>query len=217
MDTTESSLTAVAAERSDTPRQTGQHLAHHQPARHFWTRLLESTDSLVYVLVGICFFLAALLSLAYGISKFGYHLSEILQAIEQRGLAVIDDPNVNAARSIIDLVSDLLLTLIIMEVLGTVVHYLRTRETSLKPFLFIGIVSATRGILAVGARLSVSETGTFSSTDFNNAMIELGVNAAVIIALGITMRLLGRFLDDRGARRRQGTAPLNGLQERHAT
>jgi uncharacterized membrane protein (DUF373 family) len=96
-------------------------------------------------------------------------------------------------------VSDLLLTLIIMEVLGTVVHYLRTRATSLKPFLFIGIISATRGVLAVGARLSVADfqqLASGSGTEFRYSMIELGVNAGVIIALGLALRLIGRFLED---------------------
>ncbi|MGO8948743.1 MAG: phosphate-starvation-inducible PsiE family protein [Ktedonobacterales bacterium] len=83
--------------------------------------------------------------------------------------------NEAGAQDVIALVSDLLLTLIIMEVLGTVVHHLRDGETTLRPFLFIGIISATRGILAVGARLSVSSTLT--SDEFIRDMVELGVNA----------------------------------------
>src|SRR5713226_1290874 len=95
--------------------------------------------------------------------------------------------------AIIKLVSDLLLVLIIMEVLGTVIHYLKAHATSLRPFLFIGIVSATRGILSIGAKLSVGEV---KGGQFTNDMIELGVSAAVILALGITLKLLGRFVDD---------------------
>ncbi|MEO7076023.1 MAG: phosphate-starvation-inducible PsiE family protein, partial [Ktedonobacterales bacterium] len=101
-----------------------------------------------------------------------------------------------AAEAIITFVSDLLLTLIIMEVLGTVVNYLETHATSLKPFLFIGIISATRGILAVGARLSVSTFEQLNPAEFRDSMIELGINAAVIIALGVTLKLIGNFLDE---------------------
>jgi hypothetical protein len=79
-----------------------------------------------------------------------------------------------------------------MEVLGTVTHYLKERATSLRPFLFIGIISATRGILSIGAKLSVG-----TADNFTNEMIELGVNAAVILALGITIKLLGKDVDDR--------------------
>src|SRR5713226_6614374 len=96
--------------------------------------------------------------------------------------------------AIIKLVSDLLLVLIIMEVLGTVIHYLKAHATSLRPFLFIGIVSATRGILSIGARLSVEKV-TLPSPEFTSAMVELGVNAAVILALGITLKLLGKLIE----------------------
>src|SRR5438309_2897058 len=102
-------------------------------------------------------------------------------------------PQAVVAGAIIKLVSDLLLVLIIMEVMGTVIHYLKEHATSLRPFLFIGIVSATRGILSIGAKLSVE---TPNSATFTTAMIELGVNAAVILALGITLKLLGKLVED---------------------
>lgn len=64
------------------------------------------------------------------------------------------------------------------------------------PFLFIGIISATRGILAVGARLAIRPDGTIPAPAFRQAIIELGVDAAVIIALGVALKLIGTFLDD---------------------
>jgi len=100
------------------------------------------------------------------------------------------------AESIVQLISDLLLVVIIMEVLGTVIHYLKSHVTSLRPFLFIGIISATRGILLIGARLTVESGGAHNGESFFNDMIELGVNAAVILALGITLRLLGKTAED---------------------
>ncbi len=170
---------------------------HKRPLDHLsdhlwtWTELLEHGDRLIYVVVGIGFLLAAVLSLVYAVATF---------VISMAGLAPVrffggQVAGHSAVEAIITFVSDLLLTLIIMEVMGTVVGYLRTRATSLKPFLFIGIISATRGILAVGARLSVAGT-TVKGETFNDAMIELGVNAAVIIALGITLRLIGRYLEE---------------------
>ena len=35
-----------------------------------------------------------------------------------------------------------------------------------------------------------------TTDNFRDEMIELGVNAAVILALGITIKLLGRHVDD---------------------
>jgi uncharacterized membrane protein (DUF373 family) len=102
----------------------------------------------------------------------------------------------DVADAIIKIVSDLLLVLIVMEVLGTIIHYLKSHVTSLRPFLFIGIVSATRGILSIGAKLSVESGSKLTQQEFSSAMIELGVNAAIILALGITLKLLGKFVED---------------------
>jgi len=106
----------------------------------------------------------------------------------------MDQLPTRGAQAIIEFISGLLLVLIIVEMLGTVIHYLQTHATSLRPFLFIGVVSATRSILSIGARLSV-EGLNIQATDFLHAMIELGVNAAVILALGITLKLLGKLVE----------------------
>ena len=62
------------------------------------------------------------------------------------------------------------------------------------------LISATRSILSIGARLSVTnETvsgATTSAVEFSHSMIELGVSAAVILALGITLKLLGRLTEE---------------------
>jgi uncharacterized membrane protein (DUF373 family) len=148
----------------------------------FSIQLLDSGDAVIYAIVGACFFIGALFALGYSFWEFYLLLS-------QSGF----EPG-KFGQAIIQFVSDLLLVLIIMEVLGTVTRYLKERATSLSPFLFIGIISATRGILSIGARLSV-ESSTIKSDEFQRAMIELGVNGAVILALGITLKLLGKQLD----------------------
>ena len=168
------------------------------------TWALQVVDTVVYILVGVCFCVAALYSLGYAGYSFVTQLAARLHA-GQGSLPDMLFGGGQAGQDIITFVSDLLLTLIIMEVLGTVVHHLRDKETTLKPFLFIGIISATRGILAVGARLSVS-TDAHITDDFVRNMIELGVNAVVIIALGAAMKLIGPLLEEgassRSARRR---------------
>jgi hypothetical protein len=164
------------------------------PRASFWIIALEWFDEKVYVLVGLTFLLAAVLSLAYGLLAMGDNLLGQMFLPNGFSLQAIFD-NEAGAQDIISLVSDLLLTLIIMEVLGTVVHHLQDGETTLRPFLFIGIISATRGILAVGARLSVATNGAPTREDFIRDMVELGVNAIVIIALGVTMKLIGQYLE----------------------
>ncbi len=150
-------------------------------------RLLDRADSIVYAIVGVCFLLAAILALVYTFWAFGFSL------IELQTFPMNQQPG-QEAQAIIQLVSGLLLVLIIMEMLGTVIHYLQVHATSLQPFLFIGIISATRSILSIGARLSI-QGFNLSATDFMHAMIELAVSAAVILALGITLKLLNRLFD----------------------
>lgn len=148
----------------------------------FTGRLLDRGDTLIYAIVGVCFFLGGFVALGYSFWNFAYQL---LTASSITPLVMVE--------AIVQLISDLLLVVIIMEVLGTVIHYLKSHVTSLRPFLFIGIISATRGILLTGAKLTVgSDIGRAS---FSSDMIELGVSAGVILALGITIRLLGKSVD----------------------
>jgi len=175
-------------EMEGTPLLSSGHIdKHHEPEDRigtFSSTLLDRGDSFIYAIVGACFFVGALFALGYSFWDFSVGMAPVFTLSAQ-------PPSV--AKAIIQFISDLLLVLIIMEVLGTVIHYLKEHATSLRPFLFIGIVSATRGILSIGARLSVGEV---KPGDFSNAMIELGVNAAVILALGVTLKLLGKLVEE---------------------
>ena len=173
---------------SQSLNESQKHDHYDDPIAAFSSKLLDRSDSLVYAIVGVCFFLSGLFALGYSFWHFGSTIASISGATAAHNSTT---PQEIVAGAIIQLISDLLLVLIIMEVLGTVIHYLKSHITSLHPFLFIGIISATRGILSIGARLSVEGT-TVHAQDFNRAMIELGVNAVVILALGITLKLLGK-------------------------
>jgi uncharacterized membrane protein (DUF373 family) len=135
---------------------------------------LEGADALVYSVVGAVFFLAAAGMLVYSVTAFPGE-------VESGGFPI----------GIITLINDLLLVMIIMEVLRTVLSYLSERGTSLRPFLFIAAISATRRILAIGAQMSV--TGDNLKPDqFQMAMIDLAVNAGAILAIALALYLLGR-------------------------
>src|SRR5690348_3064661 len=148
-------------------------------------RLLNGLDLVVYALVGVAFVAAAILAFAFSIGQVIFNLLHSFGITFQ--LKASTCPSI--AQAVLDFVSDLLLVLIIMELLGTIRSYVEKGDTSVEPFLIIGIISATRGILSVGARLYIAGA-TLSADDFRNAMIELAINALVIIALGITMRIL---------------------------
>lgn len=173
-------------------------------------RLLNALDLVVYALVGIAFVAAAVLAFAFSIAQVIFNLLKDLDIGVPFAL-----PTASIAQAVLDFVSDLLLVLIIMELLGTIRSYVEKGDTSVEPFLIIGIISATRGILSVGARLYITG-GTLTADDFRNAMIELAVNALVIIALGITMRILDGLIAQPDGRhtgsQRAGGLPVSGKE-----
>lgn len=169
--------------------QTSQPYAHVKSAlRRACLRVLDVFDLVVYVLVGAAFLCAAGLALFFSVAHLFYSL------IPGFPVSFYLETNVEQAQAIqtvLNFVSDLLLILIIMEVLGTIRSYIEKGDSSVTPFLFIGIISATRGILSIGARLSIPDP-PLTPDEFRNAMIELAIDAVVIILLGATVRILGK-------------------------
>jgi uncharacterized membrane protein (DUF373 family) len=92
-------------------------------------------------------------------------------------------------------VNGVLFAIIVLEVMRTVVAHFETGGLQLQPFLIIGIISAVREILTVGARLSLTGTGSKSpSTEvIHTGLLELGVNAAVVLGLAGALVLIRRF------------------------
>jgi hypothetical protein len=76
----------------------------------------------------------------------------------------------------------------------TVVTHLQHGGVQLQPFLVIGTISAVRSILAVGARLSLqSAQHEPPPSVIRSALLELGVNAAVVLALAVALVLVRRL------------------------
>ncbi|HEX9036935.1 MAG TPA: phosphate-starvation-inducible PsiE family protein [Ktedonobacterales bacterium] len=155
-------------------------------------RALDAVDSFFYLLVGIAFLGAAGLTLVYSITNLFIGVMSSLSRSTTGTLTA------GIASNVLSFISDLLLVLIILEVLGTVRSYLDKHTNSVQPFLFIGIISATRGILSTGAHLSIALAAPDSSIQlttgqFQSDIIQLGINALVIIALGATLRIMGPY------------------------
>lgn len=79
--------------------------------------------------------------------------------------------------AIIALVNDVLLSLIILELLWTVIRFLKKQKFLLGPFLAIGIIAAVRRILLIEAQASLMEHTPVEK------LYETGLSAAVIITL----------------------------------
>ncbi|MGO9752745.1 MAG: phosphate-starvation-inducible PsiE family protein [Solirubrobacteraceae bacterium] len=97
-------------------------------------------------------------------------------------------------------VNGVLFAIIVLEVMRTVVAHFEHGGLQLQPFLIIGIISAVREILSVGARLSLQNAGGEPPpATVHLALLELGVNAAVVVGLAfalVLIRRVARMTDD---------------------
>ena len=82
----------------------------------------------------------------------------------------------------------MLFVVIVLELMSTVVAHFEHAGFQLQPFLIIGIISGVRHILTVGARLSLA--GEVTGRAFRQSQIELGVEAAVVLGLGLALFLV---------------------------
>jgi uncharacterized membrane protein (DUF373 family) len=85
-------------------------------------------------------------------------------------------------------VNGVLFVIIVLEILRTVVAHFDEGGFQLRPFLVIGIVSAVRHILTVGAQISLADEK--SAAHLHDSLLELGVNAAVVVALAVALLLV---------------------------
>jgi uncharacterized membrane protein (DUF373 family) len=118
-------------------------------------------------------------------------LAAIAVVVFERGVQqlVLAPPRAAFAVTITRAVNDVLFIVVVLELVRTIIARLEGGGFQLQPFLVIGIISATRDILTVGAELSLAG----HQESIANAMIELGVNAAVVVALSLALVLVRRF------------------------
>jgi uncharacterized membrane protein (DUF373 family) len=78
-------------------------------------------------------------------------------------------------------INDILFVVIILEIMRTVIVRFTDGIFQLENFLIIGVIAAVRHILTVGASLTMQEQKT--DQYFNRALIEMGVNTGIVLAL----------------------------------
>jgi len=138
---------------------------------------LEQGDQVIYIATGVAF-------LAIGCAIF---ISSWITFYLR-----LSDGFLNAA---LGLIHDLLLVLIIMEIMRTIIAYVKIHTVLLEPFLHIGIIAATRRILTAGAQLTAQ--AAVSKEVFERYLWDTGINALVIVALGIAVFLFSNRLGRR--------------------
>jgi len=81
----------------------------------------------------------------------------------------------------IQAINDILFIIIILEILRTVVARYTDGVFQLQNFLIIGVIAAVRHILTVGASMTLASGK--SQSEFDRAVIELGISTAIVVAL----------------------------------
>ena len=78
-------------------------------------------------------------------------------------------------------INDVLFVVIILEIMRTVIVRFTDGIFQLDNFLIIGVIAAVRHILTVGASLTMEKKKT--TEYFNRALMEMGVNTGIVLAL----------------------------------
>jgi uncharacterized membrane protein (DUF373 family) len=87
-------------------------------------------------------------------------------------------------------VNDILFVVIILEIARTVNARFKSGFYQLTRFLIIGVIASVRHILSVGSALTLGEAKTPAA--FERAILELGINAGIVVALVVAIFITRR-------------------------
>ena len=135
-------------------------------------RILETCESMTFLVIAI--------------GLFGIVVAVIVQEVLTLSRP---HPDEQFAFTVTRAVNSALFIVVVLELMRTIVSRLQGGGFHLQPFLVIGIVSATRDILTVGAELSLNG----DQAPLVRTMTELGVNVGVVLALSLALVMVRRF------------------------
>jgi uncharacterized membrane protein (DUF373 family) len=138
---------------------------------------IDKLEDIVHGFLGILIFVISVLAA-------GYTLQRLIQTHPFFPLGMIQGIN------------DILFVVIILEIMRTVIVRFTDGIFQLDNFLIIGVIAAVRHILTVGASLTMEKTRT--TEYFNRALMEMGVNTGIVLALVFAL-FLARAARAKGA------------------
>jgi flagellar biogenesis protein FliO len=134
-----------------------------------WTwhaaRVLGASESIVLMLIGVALFLVAVLLLYSG-------MHDLNEAVHQ-GPGEIE-------HKAIEILNTVLLVMMTMEIVYTVAISLKSHTLNAEPFLIIGMIAGIRRMLVITATSTEQEA---HAEQFHNMLVELGLIAAMVVAL----------------------------------
>lgn len=137
------------------------------PLQRWTLAVLESADDALHLAIGLLLIALAAATFLHIAAKPFLH------------------PDGTFLETSLDVVNNVLFVIIILEILRTVTAHLQGESFALRPFLIIGIISAVRHLLIVGAQMSITEHANpgVNARLLDHPTVELMVNAGVAVAM----------------------------------
>jgi hypothetical protein len=136
--------------------------------RQPWTlraaNLLEMSESVVLVVIGVALVLVAVLLLYSSVYDLNAAVRLGTGEIENKAIAILNT---------------VLLVMMTMEIVYTVALTLKSHALKAEPFLIIGVIAGIRRMLVITA----TSTAVEQPEEFHNMLLELGLLAATVVAL----------------------------------
>lgn len=147
-------------------------MAEREPIAQPADRVLLIGENIVYSLVGVLLGIAALAVLG----TVGWHLAK--------------DVGEGVDKGVTEALDGLLLVFILLELLAGVRATMKERKLVAEPFLIVGIIASIKEIVVL--TLESKEIYVSDDVAFDNAMIEIGVLAGVILLIALSSFLVRR-------------------------
>ncbi len=137
----------------------------------YFLSALTIADDWLQLAVGIVLAILALSSLLHGIHSLGalFHYESDFQDV------------------FLSTVHNILLALIALELMWTVITYLREHNVPLEPFIYVGIISGVRKLLLLSVELSREDA---SPALYNYGLKELALEGGIILMLSVALFLI---------------------------
>jgi len=138
---------------------------------HHFLSWLTVADDWLQLAVGIVLAILALSSLLHGFHSLGalFRYETDFQDV------------------FLSTVHNILLALIALELMWTVITYLREHNVPLEPFIYVGIISGVRKLLLLSVELSREDA---SPALYNYGLKELALEGVIILMLSIALFLI---------------------------
>ena len=138
--------------------------------------ILEILDDVIQIALALLLFLAAASILVVASYQFVVQFSR------------------NFSQAVLGLIHEILMIMIALELMYTVITYLKEHSIPLEPFFVVGILSSLRKILMVGAQMTLFETGgTIDTGRFHIYLMELGIHTAIVFVLVISLFIIQKY------------------------